>query len=292
MSGNALESARALLASAVLDPAAENGADPLAALLYQRWFHAMDGVPRVFPDAPAFRAVALAARPFESGWTLEEPLAGAPGSVRARRGAELRDAPPLAWAPEHARRARAWPGEALLLAPLREGPAAGFWHVWSPAWPARAPQRLRRWYLQPRADAELALAAALSAAAPPSRAWAAKLLCGAHPAGRRDGGVFYAPVRGAAWLDALFAALAPYLADAPPPPFAEPVAPGLAWADDPGGGLSFGQHRSGLLAAAARAEPEALADAAPWRAAVARAFAAAGLSLDAPARGREQAGDG
>ena len=284
MSEEALERARALLAGARPLPPVTAEGDPLARLLYERWFHATTGATRHYPAASAYRAVALAARPFEPGWTIEAPVAGAIGAVRLRRGEAVREVPPLAWAPEAPRRLAARAGEAALAAALHDGPQGGFWHLWSPVWPARPPARLSRWYLQLAEGAELAAAATLAATAPPARAWAAKLLADQHLAGRRDVCVFYAPLAADAWLDALFDALRPLCRDAPAPPLTERVAPGIARAEDPGGGLSFGQHRSGLLAAAARARPEALDDALAWRDSVADRFGEAGLSLASPWR--------
>jgi len=281
----ALEAARALLAAArPFEPLPAEG-DPLAALLYDRWFHATTGARRHYPAPSAYRAVALAARPFEPGWTIEAALPSAAGAVRLRRDGAARDVPPLAWSPVAAPRLSPAPGEAALAAPLRDGPQGGFWHLWSPVWPERPPIGLRRWYLQVADGAELGAAATLAARAPAERAWAAKLLAGEHLAGRRDTAVFYAPLQGAPWLAALFEALAPQLADRAGPPFTEPLSPGIARAEDPGRGLSFGQHRCGLLAAAARARPEALEDAAAWREAVSRHFAEQGLDLASPWKG-------
>jgi len=278
----ALEAARALLAAARPFAQAQDGTDPLASLLYDRWFHETTGERRRYPAPSAYRAMALAAQAFEPGWTIEGPCPGAPGAARLRRGDTLRDAPPLPWAPVGAPRVAPRPGQAALAATLRDGPQGGFWHLWSPVWPDRSPRGLSRWYLQVASGSELAAAATLAAHAPAERAWAAKLLAGEHRAGRRDVAVFYAPVRSASWLAALFEALAPRLEDRAGPPFTEPLAPGIARADDPVGGMSFGQSRCALLAAAARARPEALGDAALWREAVARAFAEQGLDLATP----------
>jgi hypothetical protein len=277
-----LDAARALLAGRALTPPDKDSPDPLAALLYDRWFHGTTGEARAYPEAAAYRAVALAARPFEPGWSLVAVLEGAPGAIHARRGTTSREVPPLFWAPVAADRLRPAAGDALLLSPWRSAEQGGFWHLWPPVWPARPPRQLSRWYFRIAKGAEPGFAATLAAAAPLDRAWAVKLLCGEHLAGRRDTAVLYAPIAGAAWLDALLAALAPCLAPGEGPPFTEAVAPGICRADDPGTGQSFGQHCCALLAAAARARPEALADPQAWRAAAAARFAAEGLSFDRP----------
>lgn len=289
MSAEAVEAARRVLADAAIAGGGEGDANPLAGLLYERWFHATTGARRRYPDASAYRAVALGARPFEPGWTVEAPLPGAAGAVRLRRGTTVRDVPPLAWAPEAPPRIAPAPGDAALVAPLRDGPEGGFWHIWSPVWPNRAPRGLSRWYLQVAEGAELGAAFALAAAAPIDRAWAAKFLAGDHLSGRRDVAVLYATLRDDRWIDALLEELTPHLEDRPGPPFTEPVGPGISRADDPGGGLSFGQHRCRLLASAALDSPQSLGDPAAWHAAVARRFAESGLTLDQPWRGRDDA---
>lgn len=283
MTAAALEAARALLAGCDLAPGAD-GADPLTALLYDRWFHAMTGAVRNYPEAAAYAAIALAARPFEPDWIAEAPVEGVPGAIRARRGATLREAPPLFWVGAARDSLRPMHGEPLLLSPWRCAEQGGFWHLWSPVWPARPARRITRWYFRLAAEAEPGFVALLAAHAPLDRAFACKLLCGAHQDGRRDTAVLYAPVERAAWLATLFAALAPCLESGDGPPFTEVLAPGIASADDPGNTQSFGQHRCSLLASAARQRPEALSDAAAWRASVTARFEAEGLSLDQPWR--------
>jgi hypothetical protein len=278
-----------VLAEAEIASGTERDAEPLARLLYERWFHATTGARQRYPAAWAYRAVALGARPFEAGWTIEAPLPGATGAVRLRRGSSVRDVPPLAWAPEAPPKIALEVGDAALAAPLRDGPEGGFWHIWSPVWPKRTPRRLSRWYLQVAEGAELGAAFALAAQAPIDRAWAAKLLAGDHLSGRRDVAVFYAPLRGDGWIAALFESLAPHLEDRPGPPFTEPVGRGISRADDPGGGLSFGQHCCRLLASAALECPESLTDPGAWRAAVARRFAESGVSLERPWHGHDDA---
>ncbi|HMN99223.1 MAG TPA: T3SS effector HopA1 family protein [Miltoncostaeaceae bacterium] len=77
-------------------------------------------------------------------------------------------------------------------------------------------------------------------------------------------------------------ALAPYL-DAGAPAMTLPLVPGLAFAEDPGGGESFGVHRCLLLADAAVMARERGAMAPDDRFDVARErFADAGISLDTP----------
>ena len=82
----------------------------------------------------------------------------------------------------------------------------------------------------------------------------------------------------------LLRALGAHLAE-PAPAFTQPLARGLALADQPPGGRRFGEHRCRLLAEAIVAAGEAGARRADERLAVVREhFAAAEISLDAPYR--------
>jgi hypothetical protein len=90
--------------------------------------------------------------------------------------------------------------------------------------------------------------------------------------------------------DELRAALAPFL-DHGAPAMTLPLAPGLAFAEDPGGGESFGAHRCLLLADAAVTAAERGLDAAAERLEVVRErFAEAGTTLDAPYLGSSPGG--
>jgi hypothetical protein len=80
-------------------------------------------------------------------------------------------------------------------------------------------------------------------------------------------------------------ALAPYL-DGGAPALTLPLAPGLAFAEDPGGGESFGRHRCLLIADAAVVSAErGLRHADDRLEIVSERFLQAGTSLDAPYRG-------
>jgi hypothetical protein len=96
--------------------------------------------------------------------------------------------------------------------------------------------------------------------------------------------------RALAAADELRAALAPYL-DHGAPAMTLPLAPGLAFAEDPGGGQSFGLHRCLLLAEAAVTAAERGVGAAGERLEVVRErFAQAGTTLDAPYLGPSPGG--
>jgi hypothetical protein len=108
------------------------------------------------------------------------------------------------------------------------------------------------------------------------------------PAGfdRRDAAllIFERPdrARALAAAEELAAALGPFLDDGAPA-MTLPLSPGLAFAEEPDGGASFGMHRCALLAEAAVTAAERGLGAAEDRLEVARArFAEAGTTLDAP----------
>ena len=88
--------------------------------------------------------------------------------------------------------------------------------------------------------------------------------------------------RALALMRPLLRALATHLADSAPA-FCKPLARGLAFAEQPSGPASFGEHRCRLLAEAIVSAREAGLRAPDQRLAVVRErFAAAGVSLDAP----------
>jgi hypothetical protein len=88
--------------------------------------------------------------------------------------------------------------------------------------------------------------------------------------------------RALAAAEELAAVLAPYLGDGGPA-MTLPLSPGLAFAEEPVGGASFGQHRCLLLAEGVVTAAERGLGAAEERLGVVRErFAAAGTTLDAP----------
>jgi hypothetical protein len=109
-----------------------------------------------------------------------------------------------------------------------------------------------------------------------------------EPAGydRCDAGVLYTPRRGLATVAALLPtirrAVAPHLRPGAPA-LTKPLAEGLAVADDPTGGDSFGLHRCGLLADGAIAAFERGIATGPERLATVEAhFETAGVSFERP----------
>jgi hypothetical protein len=153
--------------------------------------------------------------------------------------------------------------------------------------PADDPERQVRLYWHLTAPAAVpfvaAVTAALNALDVPFRA---KVLSDPAAYRRADAGILYlarrhyAPLVGP--LAGLFDRLAPGLR-APTPLFTLPLAPGLALAEDPGGALSFGQHRCRLSAVGLWRAFEQGGHTAPARAAVVAAtFREAGLDPAAP----------
>lgn len=103
---------------------------------------------------------------------------------------------------------------------------------------------------------------------------------------RCDAGVLYTPRRALQTVAALLPTLREAIADhllPGTPALTKPLAPGLAVADDPPGGDSFGMHRCGLLAGGAITAFEAGIGAGPERlAAVEAHFEEGGVSFERP----------
>ena len=124
---------------------------------------------------------------------------------------------------------------------------------------------------------------------------ALKVGAAAHLLGRPDAAVLYAGVEDAAALTPLLRLCAGELQDslaARIPPLTLELSRGLAVAEDPGDGQSFGQHRCGLLVRAARSHDHGADDDTLLRAARA-ALSSAGIDPVNPHRARDSmVGDG
>jgi hypothetical protein len=257
----------------------------LADLLYTRWYHDVSEATRAYPDLAGYRLAYAAGAGFERGWRVAalRPDAG-PGAILAERPGEQRLALATEYVPAEAGRLHVEPGDDILVQARVDEVNNGFWHLWSRAWRKSPPPGLIRVYFQVASGCEIAFVNHVAAHAPPEVAWSMKILAGRHAVGRRDGAVMYVDRdegTRAHWLAHLIAGVGPLIADGAPP-FTSRLRAGVAWADDPGEGVSFGEHRCRLLAAAACSQPSALANARAWRLAAARAFARAGLELDKP----------
>lgn len=259
--------------------------DRWAAALYERWFHAITAETCHFPDEGGYRAAHGAGRAagqgagFEPGWTLA--ALGGGGAVEAERGAVRTRALPLDWLPADPARLAAGVGDAIAVRPRIDAVSGGFWHLWSRPWALRPPERILRVYAPVAPHAAEPFVAAFAAAAPAATRWSMKILTGAHGGGRRDGAVIYLDRRhGLAqrWLAALLAAAAPLVAG-PRPRCTAALAGGFGWANDPGGGRSYGQWLCERLGGV---DPAVIDDAAAFAAAVAARFAADGADADAP----------
>jgi hypothetical protein len=240
---------------------------------------------RGYPDLSAYRLAYASGAGFERGWRVASVrLDAGPGAILAERPGEQRLALATEYVPADVRRLRVAPGDEVLLQSRVDEFNNGFWHLWSPAWRNTQPPRLIRVYFQVAAGREMAFVSAVSAQAPADVPWSMKILAGTHAAGRRDAAVVYVNreqgIR-ARWLAHLIASVESLVADGAPP-FTARLRGGVAWADDPGEGISFGEHRCRLLAGAACAQPAALTSTRSWRQAAARAFVRAGLELDKP----------
>jgi HopA1 effector protein family len=150
----------------------------------------------------------------------------------------------------------------------------GWWRTWNGRWARRHRSALDRVLFSPDpdrlADFVHALTGALETIAEP---WL--LACPTDPAqvGRAGAAVLFLPT-GSVSSPQLAGLVGHCLRDAAPPLCLE-LAPGVAWAQDPGNGMSFGEHRCHLIALALQlGRPDPLA-------AIAHVFASHGID---PAR--------
>ncbi|WP_022881670.1 T3SS effector HopA1 family protein [Gryllotalpicola ginsengisoli] len=190
-------------------------AEELARRLYAAYFHA-HGNPQAWPprtDAGVLR-----------------PVPGVDGAFAARLAASA--------GPRHPQWSR----------------IVGYFTVHGAARATRPPEPTVRCYLNLLPEAAPRVFAAATAALEASAlVFAGKLLDNPRNFGRPDAAVFYAGRRDAAALARTMLAMradAPEAFGAEVPGFTREFAPGVAIADDPGAGVSFGLHRCRLVAEA------------------------------------------
>lgn len=287
MSGFAPAHEAALLAAVALG-AGHSDAAELADHLYEHWYAAPACAPVEFDPAwPPVTGMLRAGQAAVLRWTPATVARTAGGGVIvARDGAGRRHALLRGdYAhPAGSDRAGLLPqaGEDVLVL-ARSGAAVdgGWWRTWGGGWdPRTAPAGVTRVYLAPEPARLPALIGALTATLEGlGGPWLVKV--GTEPAtlARPDALVVYlddgAPARAA-----VAAGAAGLVRPEPGPPLTAPLAPGIAWAEDPGDGRSFGEVRCGLLAEALLGATGR--DAAQALAAITQAFAAAGLDPAAP----------
>lgn len=250
--------------------------------LYEHWFHAGEEGLCHYPGEGGYRAAHGAAKGFEAGWRVAK--LGENGAIEAERGADRVRVAALDWLPADPARLGAKIGDEVRVRPRIDGMTGGFWHLWSRPWARRTPERMVRVYAPVGPAAAEAFVRAFAEAAPVATRWSMKILCGAHGGGRRDAAVIYLDRRHGIeqrWLSALLARTAPLVAGERLRGTAALAgglaATGFGWANDPGGGRSFGQWLCERIAAAGDA-----AAAGDFVATVRASFAAEGGDADAP----------
>ena len=263
-------------------------AEDLANLLYARWYAAPTGPPQhVDPTWPPMAGLLREGHDATLAWQPAVVIrVGAGGVVVVRdasgspraliRGAYTHEAGSAAagLAPQV--------GEHLRVI-ARSGAVVteGWWRTWGGGWdPRSAPGGVTRVYLSPDVNRLPSLAGAVTALLEHMGSpWMVKAGVSAATLDRPDGFVIYFRDADAdALLDPIARRTVGLVRRLPGPPMTSSVADGVAWAQDPGDGRSFGEHRCALVAAAlVPADP--MAD--PLDA-IARAFAAAGVDPGAP----------
>ena len=235
----------------------------LADWLYWNWYAALPSVRPPEPAPPPFdrlggalNALVDRVAPWEGDWIVL--LLGADGLILAGRGSIQRMASPGRFASVDRPGLPPVPGERVWLAPLISfvDPATGQWAAQSPQMP-EAP--MRRFYFSVGPAHVGPLAAALAALLH-RRSLRFSMKCPGAAAGfdRTDALVLYLAREDADAAEETIVATA--LATGVPmregrPALTRALAPGIATADDPGDGRSFGQARCALLAAAIASAP-------------------------------------
>ncbi|MFC7485155.1 T3SS effector HopA1 family protein [Knoellia sp. CPCC 206453] len=167
----------------------------------------------------------------------------------------------------------------------------GWWRTWGAGWdPQHHPDPLVRVYLRPLPGAGAPLVHAVTSVLAEADSWLLKLAPTPEGLARPDAVVTYiaGPTREMD-RDSVVAAVVG-LTGGTPPPLTERLADGVAWADDPGTGESFGEVRCAAIAAAyAGLQGNALTEGV-WLDAVAAEFGRRGLDPAGPHRSPLTAG--
>jgi hypothetical protein len=232
----------------------------LAMRLYAEWYAAIRDqieVPEDFPlDLVAvLRSAHAGSDTWEEGWIADRVSPS--GRVIARRGKDVR----LLERCDHVVVGRlgllARSGDRLVVTGRRDvvDPDRGWWRTAGGSWSfARPPANLVRLYwntsLPYLPELIRHLTALLAGTTTP---WMVKCAIGMGAHGRADATLLFLTRAGAAALAEPLRTVAIAMADRArtiAPPFTFHVAPGLTAANDPGGGESFGEHRSRLIAEA------------------------------------------
>jgi hypothetical protein len=236
--------------------------EALAQLLYRSWYlrpDPADGAEVLGSPEPAeldavasYRAAHVLDGIFEPGWTVRRVSRS--GRLLVEREGVSRVVARADALPAARRLLPPRPGEEVAVAARRDlTDDAGWWFTFFGA--AEAPDQPVRLYWAVRRAAAPALVAALSGLLADGTSAVLKVGASAGHLGRPDAAVLYASPTWATEavprLRAIATSLGDGLADRVPR-LALPLARGLALAEEPGTGESFGEHRSRLLAAAAR----------------------------------------
>lgn len=236
-------------------------ADDLAATLYREWYlgrgtnaaQVAAAAPMVESLAGSFRAAHAGTTRYQPGWTVVD--AGGDGTCVVARGDRRRVVRPAMMIAPGGLLPR--PGETVAVRRLIDDVPVegGFWHTFSDRHTLDISAPLSRVYFHATADGAPTVVAAITGLLVEADiAWQLKVLTVPAGYGRADAAVLYvghgALVELAGELVALHRRLGTALAE-PTPPMARRVAGGMAWAAQPPGDDSFGDHRCRLLARAA-----------------------------------------
>lgn len=236
-------------------------ADALTRALYHDWYLGNshdDSPPHELPPmveslAGCFRAAHAGSRLYEPGWTVVQ--VGHDGTSVVSRNQRHRVIRPAAMIAAGGLVPR--PGDSVAVRRLVDDvpTEGGFWHTFSDRAPLDMDGRLSRVYWNTTPASAVALVAAITELLLDADVgWQLKCLTAAQWYSRPDSAVLYLEHHVLCGFATKLAAVHNSLAaglGVSTPPLARRVAQGLAWAAQPDGDDSFGEHRCRLLASAA-----------------------------------------
>lgn len=202
----------------------------------------------------AYRAAHAHDRVFEPGWRVLR--VSNLGRLHVGRGDEQRVVERADVLPRERILLPPRPGDEIAVAARRDVlDDTGFWFTFLSGWRDDGPAEVVRFYWPIRRSGAPALVRSLTSRLPEGVPAALKVGAATHLLGRPDAAVLYVASPDAPALVPLLRRCADELRDnltARTPPLALALTHGLATAQDPRNGQSFGQHRCAVLADAAR----------------------------------------
>ena len=269
----------------------------LASWLYANWYTRGDRdsvqTKLISPKrlVAQLRAAHVDSSNFEASWVVVEscPALGV-GVLRVEHKGLQKVVPAIEYINKQKPFGPHLPGDRVSVTRRRDAVIEGSWRTWSVSWPAGGTTTgvaLARVYWSLSTSALPEAAARFTSILPIDYAWALKILIEPSAATRSDATILYFQANDLAHFKPAILELRASLSDllkGSTPPLTRPIAPSVSVAEDPGGTVSFGEHRCQLIARAVASDPAVLRESSTFLVSLSKVFEAEGMDLRQPDR--------